>query len=190
MLRQDPELAPRPPARPPGPPARRRLPRAVVLAAVLALLAGGAAFAVSRITAPDSLDGLDEHAVGRIDGADADIVAQYLLGSEPRALAVGGGAVWVADAKDETVSRIEPSSNRVVTIPVGSDPAALAFGDGALWVAERGDGTVAQISPVSNKVTRRIESVNAPERAGGGRRRGVDRLCGGPDRRARSGRGL
>src|SRR5215208_3478466 len=162
MLRQDPELVPPPPARPPRPPVRRRLPRALMLAVVLALLAGGAVFVVSRITAPDSLDGIDENAVGRIDGADADIVAQYLFGSEPRALAVGAGAVWVVDAKDETVSRIEPSSNRIVTIPVGSDPAALAFGDGALWVAERGDGTVAQISPVSNKVTRRIESVNAP----------------------------
>src|SRR5215208_920615 len=160
MLRQDPALVPPPPARPPRPPVRRRLPRALLLAVVLALLAGGAVFVVSRITAPDSLDGIDENAVGRIDGADADIVAQYLFGSEPRALAVGAGAV--VDAKDETVSRIEPSSNRIVTIPVGSDPAALAFGDGALWVAERGDGTVAQISPVSNKVTRRIERVNAP----------------------------
>jgi hypothetical protein len=127
VLRQDPELVPPPPARPPRPPARRRLPRAVVLAAVLALLAGGATFAVSRITAPDSLDGLDEHAIGRIDGADADIVAQYLVGGEPGALAVGAGAVWVADAKDETVSRIESSSNRTVTIPVGSDPAFLVL---------------------------------------------------------------
>jgi peptide/nickel transport system substrate-binding protein len=162
MLRQDAELVPPPPARSPASRARRRLPRAVLLAAVLALLAGGAAFAVSRITAPDTLGGLDERAVGRIDGADADIVAQYLLGSEPRALAAGAGAVWVADAKDGTVSRIEPGSNRIVTIPVGSDPAALAFGDDAAWVAERGDGTVARISPRSNKVTRRIEGVNAP----------------------------
>jgi peptide/nickel transport system substrate-binding protein len=138
------------------------VPRAVVLAALLAMLAGGAAFAVSRVTAPDSLDGLDERAVGRIDAADADIVAQYLVGSEPRTLTAGAGAVWVADAKDETVSRIEPGSNRIVTIPVGSDPAALAFGDGAAWVAERGDGTVARISPRSNKVTRRIDGVNAP----------------------------
>ena len=120
MLRQDAELVPPPPARPPAPRARRRLPRAVVLAAVLALLAGGVAFAVSRITAPDTLGGLDERAVGRIDGADADIVAQYLLGSEPRALAAGAGAVWVADAKDGTVSRIEPRQQ-----PHRDDPGRL-----------------------------------------------------------------
>ena len=91
-----------------------------MLAAVLALLAGGVAFAVSRITAPDTLGGLDERAVGRIDGADADIVAQYLLGSEPRALAAGAGAVWVADAKDGTVSRIEPGQQ-----PHRDDPGRL-----------------------------------------------------------------
>jgi peptide/nickel transport system substrate-binding protein len=159
MLRQDPALAPPPRARPSS---RRRLPRALVLAAAAAVLAGGAAFAVSRIAAPDSLDGIDENAVGRIDAADGDLVAQYLVGREPRALAAGGGSVWVADARDQTVSRLEPSRNRVVTIPVGTDPVALAYGDGALWVAERGDGTVAQISPASNKVTRRIEGVNAP----------------------------
>jgi peptide/nickel transport system substrate-binding protein len=161
MLRQDPGLAP--PARPPArPPSRRQLPRALVLAAALAVLAGGVVFAVSRITAPDSLDGVDENAVGQIDSADAKLVAQYLVGREPRALVVGAGSVWVADAEDGTVSRLEPSRNRIVTIPVGSDPVALAFGDRALWVAERGDGTVAQISPASNKVVRRIESVNAP----------------------------
>ena len=161
VLRQDPELTP--PARPPArPPSQRRLPRALVLAAALAVLAGGVVFAVSRITAPDSLDGIDENAVGEIDAADATLVGQYLVGREPRALVVGAGSVWVADAQDGTVSRLEPSRNRVVTIPVGSDPVALAFGDRALWVAERGDGTVAQISPASNKVIRRIESVNAP----------------------------
>jgi peptide/nickel transport system substrate-binding protein len=169
MLRQDPELEPprRPPARRPS---RRRVPRALLIAAAAAVLAGGAAFAVSRIVAPDSLDGIDENAVGRIDTADGELVAQYLVGREPRALAAGGGSIWVADATDETVSRLEPSRNRVVTIPVGSDPAAVAFGDGALWVAERGDGTVAQISPASNKVVRRIADVNAPSAlaAGGG----------------------
>jgi peptide/nickel transport system substrate-binding protein len=161
MLRQDPGLAPpgRPPARPRS---RRQLPRALVLAAAVAVVAGGAVFAVNRITEPDSLDGIDENAVGQIDTADTNLVGQYVVGREPRALVVGAGSVWVADAKDETVSRLEPSRDRVVTIPVGSDPVALAFGDRALWVAERGDGTVAEISPASNKVTRRIESVNAP----------------------------
>src|SRR5919108_412111 len=115
-----------------------------------------------QIIAPDHLDGVDENAVGRIDTRAGDVVAQYLVGREPRALATGAGSVWIADAKDGTVSRLEPGDNRVTTIPVGSDPVALAYGGGALWGAESGDRTVAQISPESNKVTQRIEIANAP----------------------------
>jgi len=161
MLRQDPGLAPvrRAPSRPPE---RRRLPRRLYVLAAAAVLAGGIAYAVSRITAPDRLDGIDENAVGRIDMRDGDVVAQYLVGREPRALAAGAGSVWIADAKDGTVSRLEPDRDRVTTIPVGAEPAALAFGAGALWVAESGDRTVAQLSPVSNKVIQRIEIANAP----------------------------
>ena len=161
MLRQDPELAPARTRRPLRP-ARRRGPRALVIAAAAAVLAGGIAFAVSRSTAADHLDALAENAIGRIDSGSADIVGQYTLGREPRAITTGAGAVWVADSEDETVSRLEPSGDRVTTIPVGSDPVALAFGGGAVWVAERGDGTVAQLSPASNKVVRRVEIGNAP----------------------------
>jgi YVTN family beta-propeller protein len=160
MLRQDPELASA--GRWRQSPRGRRVPRALAIAAAAAVLAGGLAFAVSRITASDRLDGIDENAVGRIDLGTANVVGQYIVGREPRALATGAGSVWVADASDETVSRIEPGRNRVVTIPVGSDPAALAFGDGALWVAERGDRTVAQVSPASSKVIQRIEIANGP----------------------------
>jgi peptide/nickel transport system substrate-binding protein len=157
MLRQDPELAP-PRARRPPPPRRR--PWALPVAAAALLVAGVVAFAVIRIAAPDQLDGLDENAVGQIDLGSAHLVGQYLVGREPRALATGAGSLWVADAQDGTVSRVEPK--RVVTIPVGPDPVALAFGDGALWVAEQGDRTVAQVSPASNRVIRRVDVANAP----------------------------
>ena len=175
MLRQDPELAPPARARPaprsepqpqPGTAAggrRRQRSRAFVIAAALAAVVGVAIFAISRLVAPDHLDRIDENAVGRIDGEDAALVEQYTVGREPRAIAAGDGSLWVADARDETVSRLDPEGNRVTTIPVGSDPAAVAFGEGAVWVAERGDNSVAQISPVTNKVTRRIPGVNAAD---------------------------
>jgi peptide/nickel transport system substrate-binding protein len=172
MLRQEPHLAPapRPARRRSGSeaaggrpyPGSRRLSRAIMIAAAVALLAGGAAFAVSRITATDRSLRVGENAVGRIDLAGAGVAAEYKLGREPRALTTGAGSVWVADASDETVSRLDPGRDRVFTIPVGSDPAALAFGGGALWVAERADGTVAQVSPGSNKVIGRTSVGNGP----------------------------
>ena len=51
-------------------------------------------------------------------------------------MAVGGGAVWVANSGDGTVSRIDPVSNTVTaTIRTGNWPAGLAVNGGFLWVA-------------------------------------------------------
>ena len=52
------------------------------------------------------------------------------VGAAPGALAAGGGALWVADAADGTVSRIDPASRKVTggAIKVGPVPAALAVG--------------------------------------------------------------
>ena len=55
---------------------------------------------------------------------------------DPIRVAAGAGAVWVADAENETVVRIDPSTSRVVrTIPLGGLPTALAAGPTGVWVA-------------------------------------------------------
>jgi len=47
----------------------------------------------------------------------------------------GQGAVWVANAADGTVSRIDPVTGKVVkTIKVGGRPVGVATGDGYVWV--------------------------------------------------------
>ena len=57
------------------------------------------------------------------------------VGEAPSAIAFGAGAVWVANAGDGTVSRIDPSTDDVTqTIEVGERPEGLAFGGGAVWV--------------------------------------------------------
>lgn len=60
-------------------------------------------------------------------------------------IAVGGGAVWVANTFPHTVTRIDPQSNAVVaTIPITGSadlfhgPTRMGFGRGSLWVL---DGT-------------------------------------------------
>ena len=51
-------------------------------------------------------------------------------------MAFGAGAVWVANASDGTVSRIDPETNEVVkTIEVGNAPAGIAVSDGLVWVS-------------------------------------------------------
>ena len=56
-----------------------------------------------------------EDQVIRIDPSTDRIVATVKVGREPLAVAVGDGAVWVANTIDRTVMRIDPATNRVVT---------------------------------------------------------------------------
>jgi YVTN family beta-propeller protein len=57
------------------------------------------------------------------------------VGHGPADVAVGGGAVWVVNATDGTVSRIDPVKNRVVkTIRLGNAPQRVAAGLGRVWI--------------------------------------------------------
>ena len=57
--------------------------------------------------------------------------------------------MWVANAGDDTVTRIDPASGEVVGEPIetGDDPIGIAVGDGAVWTANFRDGTVTKIAP-------------------------------------------
>jgi peptide/nickel transport system substrate-binding protein len=168
ILRQDPELRLRPArVRPPsspaaevsadrGPPVARAVrQRHVLLAAALALLAGGAVFAFTRLTGPHP-PGIAGGAVGVIDAHTAAITNEYRLHFQPGAVAAGGGSVWVANPKAGTVSRIPRKGNEVPIIDVGRNPAGLAFGGGSLWVAGGDDGALARVDPTQNHTLSRV----------------------------------
>jgi ABC-type transport system substrate-binding protein/DNA-binding beta-propeller fold protein YncE len=104
---------------------------------------------------------IDENFVGVIDPDGGHITAQYAVGRGPAALAAGGGSVWVANALDGTVSRIDRERDRIVQIDVGGEPTALAFARGSLWVANGESRSVAQVDPASNRVVQRLEVGNA-----------------------------
>jgi YVTN family beta-propeller protein len=54
------------------------------------------------------------------------------VGRQPSAMAVGHGALWVANQGDDTVSRADPLTNRVVaTVPLASEP----YGPPSWWPA-------------------------------------------------------
>ena len=159
ILRQAPELD-APPARPP--PARARpSPRWLVAAGVVAIAGAVAlAFALSRGSA--GLDRIGEDTAGVIDASSGRIVAQYPVGHAPDALATGAGAVWSANGRDGTVSRIDRARGSVTTIPVGGEPTALAFGGGSLWVTDGEAGRVDRVNVSTNSVVDRLPVGNAP----------------------------
>ena len=84
------------------------------------------------------------------------------VGLQPRAIAWGEGALWVANTGDDTVSRVDPGTGAAPPIRVGDEPVAVAVGAGAVWVANAGDGTISRIDPGRSEVVETIETGNAP----------------------------
>jgi DNA-binding SARP family transcriptional activator/streptogramin lyase len=131
ILAQDPELGSPPGPRPLAGVARRGrwLIAGGVLLAAVAVLAG---FLVSGsgtgTIRPNSLVLLDS-----VSGRPA---VQIGVGSRPSQVAVGGGAVWVLNSDDNTVSEIDPVTRRKVsTFGTGARTVGIAAGEGALWLA-------------------------------------------------------
>jgi len=157
ILRQDPDLD--------GPPAHtlpgrtRRRSRWLLVAAGVAI-AVAVVLAVLQLAGSGGLDEVSEGATGVIDPGDGHIVAQYMVGHAPHALAAGGGSVWIANGRDGTVSRVERGRGQVTTIDVGGEPTAVAFGGGSLWVADGQNRVVDQVDSATNRVVGQVPAGN------------------------------
>jgi DNA-binding SARP family transcriptional activator len=89
----------------------------------------------------------------------ATIPLAHVPSSSPRTsyqIAVGASGVWVINA-DGSVSRIDPSVNRVVETVRGLDVAAIASGAEGTWAVENtAVGSIAQLNPGSGRAVRHI----------------------------------
>lgn len=85
-------------------------------------------------------------------------LAQVPSSSPPTSyqIAVGASGVWVINA-DGSMSRIDPSVNRVVETVRGLDVSAIASGAEGTWAVENAAaGSIAQLSPGSGRAVRHI----------------------------------
>ena len=128
----------------------------VVTALAAAAIASGAVL-VARPDRAAGIESLAPNSVGVIDPATNRITAEIPVGAGPAGVAVGAGAVWVANRVDGTVSRIHPKRRTVErTIPVadGARLTAVAAGAGGAWVGSgiRGPLVVSRIDPAFNRV--------------------------------------
>ena len=74
-----------------------------------------------------------------------------------KAVAVGDGAVWVADDVNGQVLRIDAKTAEVTPIPVGGAPIAIAIGAGAqapVWLADSVLASLSRIDASTNLVER------------------------------------
>jgi YVTN family beta-propeller protein len=136
ILLQDPELrTPRPPARA----TRLRSTRArlaLAFAGLAVCLLGVLALVAMRGDETPAVDGVRPNGVGAIDPASNTLVQSTPVGEYPEHLAVDDGSVWVANAGDHTVSRIESGTGQVTTTKgLTGAPVALNVSRGVVWIA-------------------------------------------------------
>ncbi len=83
------------------------------------------------------------------------------VGKYPRGLAFDGADVWVVNYVDETVSRVDTTTNQVVaTLPVGEMPGSsggVVFDGESVWVANNADWNLSRIRVADN--TQRVVRV-------------------------------
>jgi YVTN family beta-propeller protein len=80
-------------------------------------------------------------------------------------LAFASGSLWVANARQRQVARVEPGADPTAIIPVDASPNAIAAAQDVVWVAGRtqsGGGLLARMDAGRNQVTRRFLFPHAP----------------------------
>jgi YVTN family beta-propeller protein len=118
---------------------RRRITRAATAAATAAML-GLVVWVGVRGAEPVT------PVVNPPPGSLGRVAATIPVGTSPVDVLVSQDAVWVANAAQGTVSRIDPATNTVTrTIQVGRNPIRLAAGFGSIWVANQTEQTLSRI---------------------------------------------
>jgi len=112
------------------------------------------------------------NSVIEVDVSTIQRLRDITVGKSPTAIAVGQGALWVANFDDDTVTRITvPGRGQTVeldTFEVGDGPLDVAVGEGAVWVASRLDRTLTRLDPESGEVKATIDLGNEPQRVAAG----------------------
>jgi YVTN family beta-propeller protein len=74
------------------------------------------------------------------------------VGKDPVGVSVAEGAVWVANAKSGTLTRIDTAGNTVLaTITLGGRPSDVAVRGTDLWYADSAEGSVKHLSTRTNQ---------------------------------------
>lgn len=96
----------------------------------------------------------------KIDPARNTVVKQIKVDT-PGAIAVADRDIWLSNPAQNTVTRLNPTTDKKTTIPVGPMPEGIAVSPGAVWVAQAGlypacQSSVSRINPATNRVVKTI----------------------------------
>ena len=137
---------------------RRRL-VGTVAAGLVASAVAVTVFVIGRgDSVSDDLSGSGENSIVVIDPETEKTIRRIPLGTTPARIAVGGGAVWVVSADDQTVLRVDPKTSSVMkTIGLGFSPVDIAVATDGVWVAGGVENAAVRIDPRHNRVAQTIE---------------------------------
>ena len=173
IIEHDPALAaPEPVPSPPpavagssaGDPRRKRLrPRARITLAALVALAGAAVVLAATHDQPATgLAAAPADSVAVLDPATGRIEAAVGVGHTPTAVTADADAVWVLNADDRTISRIDARTHRVATFATDATPTDLAAAPDGLWVGNGRRLSNAQfVGPVTSSVSQLDKTTHA-----------------------------
>jgi YVTN family beta-propeller protein len=115
---------------------RRKRRRMYIGSALVGVLAAAFAIPVFAFGQGGSDSGVtvEGNSVAVIDPDSNRVTDAIPVGTRPGAIASGSGSIWVANRDEQNVSRIDPETSDVTTIPVADPPTGLAAVDGATWV--------------------------------------------------------
>ncbi len=153
---------------PPEAPARVRR-RSRTVAGIVGLVTAGAVLAgitAWRSSTSEKSPSIPGNSVVAINATSNDVGAPLAVGTTPGAVAAGEGSVWVLNADDRTVSRIDPATGQVAPPKALTEgtPAAIAVGEGSLWVVTGIQRTSSQVRlAVSSAEVLKLDPVTAVE---------------------------
>src|SRR5581483_2897121 len=108
----------------------------------------------------------------QVSADTAHEVARYSVGNSPTGIAVGHGSIWVTNAGDGTITRLDSKDgSRNDTIDVHSPVHGIAYGANSLWVTDPVGNGVIRVPVSSPSATIRIDVGSGPSAIafGGGR---------------------
>jgi DNA-binding SARP family transcriptional activator len=156
--RGDPTPSPVEPTPPRSVPRRRRS-RSLAIGSALAAVAVAALVVAYLLVSDDPAAGLEvvPPALVAVDPKNDLVVASIRVGSRPVSVTAGGDAVWVGDAHDGTIWKVDLRRKTTAgTIGIGDPIVDLAFGVGGVWAATGSFGEVVRVDPIRVEVADRI----------------------------------
>ena len=85
-----------------------------------------------------------DDSVIKIRASDGMTLGRYdSKGDRPEALAFDGRAIWIANKRDDEVTKLKSSNGELIgTFAVGGSPVAMAFDGTDVWVVAKDDDQI------------------------------------------------